>query len=225
MTVTTNGDANTSNNNVNATIGLAATAASTYVTIDITTDQYASETSWKIKNASGAVVAQGGGSWTDLGAAGTTVRPQASANLNANACYTFEILDAYGDGICCAYGNGVYTVKDVNGTVLATGGEFTDIEVSAFKTGIANINELDAIALNVFPNPATDAVNVVFEATASDYTVSLSDLQGRTVASQTIENANGTQTIVFATDNVAKGSYIVTVRSNGATTTKNVVIR
>ncbi len=225
VTVTTAGDANTSNNNVNATIGLAATAASTYVTIDITTDQYASETSWKIKNASGAVVAQGGGTWTDLGAAGTTVRPQASANLNANACYTFEILDAYGDGICCAYGNGVYTVKDVNGTVLATGGEFTDIEVSAFKTGVANINELDAIALNVFPNPATDAVNVVFEATASDYNVSLSDLQGRTVASQTIENANGTQTIVFATDNVAKGSYIVTVRSNGATTTKNVVIK
>ena len=79
--------------------------------------------------------------------------------------------------------------------------------------------------MNVFPNPATDAVNVVFEATASDYNVSLSDLQGRTVASQTIENANGTQTIVFATDNVAKGSYIVTVRSNGATTTKNVVIK
>ena len=40
---------------------------------------------------------------------------------------------------------------------------------------------------NVFPNPATEAVNVVFEATASDYAVSLSDLQGRTVASQTIE--------------------------------------
>lgn len=225
VTVTTTGDAEALNNVVNASIGLAVNAVSQIVTVDITTDRYASETSWNIKNAAGAVVASGGGSWTDLTANGTTVRPQVTANLQPSSCYTFEILDAYGDGICCSYGNGVYAVKDVNGTVLATGGEFADKEVSAFKTGVLSVNELNTIALNVFPNPATEAVNVVFEATASDYAVSLSDLQGRTVASQTIENANGTQTIVFATDNVAKGSYIVTVRSNGATTTKNVVVK
>ena len=155
----------------------------------------------------------------------TTVQTPVTANLTPNMCYTFEILDSYGVGICCAYGNGSYSVKDVNGTVLATGSEFTDSEIAAFKTGVASVNELDAVALNVFPNPATDAVNVVFEASAADYFVSLSDLQGRSVASQTIENANGTQTIVFATENVAKGSYIVTVRSNGSTTTKNVVIK
>lgn len=223
--VATNGDVAVSNNALNANIGLAVNAASQIVTIDITTDRYASETSWKIKNAGGAVVASGGGSWTDLTATGTTVRPTEQANLQPNTCYTFEIIDAYGDGICCAYGNGSYTLKDASGAILGTGGEFADIEITAFKTGVLSINELNTIALNVFPNPATEALNVVFEATASDYAVSLSDLQGRNVASQTIENANGTQTIVFATDNVAKGSYIVTVRSNGATTTKNVVIR
>lgn len=223
--VATNGDVAVSNNALNANIGLAVNAASQIVTIDITTDRYASETSWKIKNAGGAVVASGGGSWTDLTATGTTVRPTEQANLQPNTCYTFEIIDAYGDGICCAYGNGSYTLKDASGAILGTGGEFADIEITAFKTGVLSINELNTIALNVFPNPATEALNVVFEATASDYSVSLSDLQGRNVASQTIENANGTQTIVFATDNVAKGSYIVTVRSNGATTTKNVVIR
>lgn len=224
VSASTSGDANAANNTINTTVATASAAASSVITVNITTDRYGSETTWKIKNSSGAVVASGG-PWTDLSSNTATVQTPVTANLTPNMCYTFEILDSYGDGICCAYGNGSYSVKDVNGTVLATGGEFTDSEIAAFKTGVASVNELDAVALNVFPNPATDAVNVVFEASAADYFVSLSDLQGRLVASQTIENANGTQTIVFATDNVAKGSYIVTVRSNGSTTTKNVVIK
>jgi hypothetical protein len=225
VTVTTTGDASTSNNSVNASIASAANAASQIVTVDITTDQYASETTWKIKNPSGTVVASGGGSWTDLGAAGTTVRPQATANLQPNTCYTFEILDSYGDGICCAYGNGVYTVKDATGAVLATGGEFADIEVKSFKTGVLSLDELNTIALNVFPNPATDEVNVSFEASNADYSISLMDLQGRVVNTQSFSNLSGTQLISIATDSVSKGSYIVVVSSNGVKTTKNVVIK
>lgn len=225
VTVTTTGDASATNNTVNASISLAVNAASQIVTVDITTDQYASETSWKIKNPAGTVVASGGGSWTDLSAAGTTVRPQATANLQPNTCYTFEILDAYGDGICCAYGNGVYTVKDATGAVLATGGEFADIEVKSFKTGVLALDELNTIALNVFPNPATDEVNVSFEASNADYSISLMDLQGRVVNTQSFSNLSGTQLISIATDSVSKGSYIVVVSSNGVKTTKNVVIK
>ena len=225
VTVTTTGDAAVANNSVNANIASAVNAASQVVTVDITTDQYASETSWKIKNPSGTVVASGGGSWTDLGAAGTTARPQATANLQPNTCYTFEILDSYGDGICCAYGNGVYTVKDATGAILATGGEFADIEVKSFKTGVLSLDELNTIALNVFPNPATDEVNVSFEASNADYSISLMDLQGRIVNTQSFSNLSGTQLISIETESVSKGSYIVVVSSNGVKTTKNVVIK
>jgi hypothetical protein len=225
VTVTATGDAAVANNSVNANIASAVNAASQVVTVDITTDQYASETSWKIKNPSGTVVASGGGSWTDLGAAGTTARPQATANLQPNTCYTFEILDSYGDGICCAYGNGVYTVKDATGAILATGGEFADIEVKSFKTGVLSLDELNTIALNVFPNPATDEVNVSFEASNADYSISLMDLQGRIVNTQSFSNLSGTQLISIETESVSKGSYIVVVSSNGVKTTKNVVIK
>jgi len=220
VTVTATGDAVVANNSVNANIASAVNAASQVVTVDITTDQYASETSWKIKNPSGTVVASGGGSWTDLGAAGTTARPQATANLQPNTCYTFEILDSYGDGICCAYGNGVYTVKDATGAILATGGEFADIEVKSFKTGVLSLDELNTIALNVFPNPATDEVNVSFEASNADYSISLMDLQGRIVNTQSFSNLSGTQLISIETESVSKGSYIVVVSSNGVKTTK-----
>merc|ERR1712157_252499 len=38
--------------------------------------------------------------------------------------YTFTINDSYGDGICCAYGSGSYSVK-VNDEEVASGGEFS----------------------------------------------------------------------------------------------------
>ena len=225
VTVTTTGDATAANNNVNATIATALTAASQYVTVNITTDAYASETSWTIKNASGTTVASGGGNWQDLAAAGQTVRTPVQVTLSANQCYDFEILDAYGDGICCQYGNGAYSVVDAVGTTLLSGGEFGDSEKKPFKTGALGINEENFAAMNVYPNPATDAINVSFEAANADYSVDVLDIQGRVIASQVVNNVNGTQVVSFATENMAKGNYIVRIASNGFTTTKSVVIR
>jgi hypothetical protein len=225
VTVTTTGDATAANNNVNATIATALTAASQYVTVNITTDAYASETSWTIKNASGTTVASGGGNWQDLGAAGQTVQTPVQVTLSANMCYDFEILDAYGDGICCSYGNGAYSVTDATGATLLSGGEFGDSEKKPFKTGALGINEENFAAMNVYPNPATDAINVSFEAANADYSVDVLDIQGRVIASQVVNNVNGTQVVSFATENMAKGNYIVRIASNGFTTTKSVVVR
>ncbi|MCF8408431.1 MAG: T9SS type A sorting domain-containing protein [Crocinitomicaceae bacterium] len=224
VTVTANGDASATNNNLNITVAGASNAASQIVYVNITTDAYGSETTWKLKNSAGTVVSQGG-PWTDLTAAGQTVQTPVAATLNPSQCYTFEILDSYGDGICCSYGNGAYSVTDANGTVLVSGGEFTDSDKGVFKTGVASVDELNTIALNVYPNPATDAVNVSFEAANTDYSISLMDLQGRVITSQELTNATGTQLISFATTSVAKGSYIVSIKSNGMVTTANVVIK
>ena len=99
--------------------------------------------------------------------------------------------------------------------------------INAEKQSIsgANVNEMETIALNVFPNPASNQVNVTFEGQNTDYSISLMDIQGRVISSREIANASGEQLVSFSTENVAKGSYIVTVTSNGAITTKNVVIK
>lgn len=89
----------------------------------------------------------------------------------------------------------------------------------------ASLSESEIAGLNVYPNPATDAVNVSFEAANTDYSISLMDLQGRVITSQELTNATGTQLISFATTSVAKGSYIVSIKSNGMVTTANVVIK
>ena len=108
---------------------------------------------------------------------------------------------------------------------MLSGGEFGDSEKKPFKTGALGINEENFAAMNVYPNPASDAINVSFEAANADYSVDVLDIQGRVIASQVVNNVNGTQVVSFATENMAKGNYIVRIASNGFTTTKSVVIR
>ena len=224
VTVTTTGDALATNNAVTANIATALIAVSQYATVNITTDRYASETTWKIKNSTGTVVSSGG-PWTDLAANGQTVRTPVSVALSPSQCYTFEITDSYGDGICCAYGNGAYSVTDAQSNTLVSGGEFTTMEASVFKTGVLGLNEMELMAVNVYPNPAADVVNVSFEANNQDVAVALIDIQGRTIATKNLSNLSGTQVVSFSTENVAKGSYIVSITANGFTSTKNVIVK
>jgi hypothetical protein len=227
-TVTSTGDNNSANGSASKVVSInnnPAQAPTNVIKIDVTTDQYASETTWKLTNAAGTVVAQGG-PWSNLSAAGQTVRPTVTVStLQPNQCYNFKIYDSYGDGICCDFGNGAYSVKDVNGAVLLSGGTFTSESGGMIKTGVLSVDELNTIALNVYPNPASDVVNISFEAANADYAISLMDLQGRVVSSQELSNANGTQLISFSTESIAKGSYIISIKSNGMTTTTNVVVK
>ncbi len=97
------------------------------VTLTINLDNYPEETSWEIRNGSNQVVASGGtyGSQPD----GSQVIEN---DCLSDGCYTFIIYDAYGDGICCGYGQGDYTLTDAQGTVLASGGAFGSSETTNF---------------------------------------------------------------------------------------------
>lgn len=88
-----------------------------------------------------------------------------------------------------------------------------------------SLSENELTSLSVYPNPASTEVNVSFEAKNANYLVKLVDLQGRVIANQNLTNLNGTQVISIPTENVAKGSYIVSITSNGLTSTKSVVIK
>ena len=99
------------------------------VTLSITLDNYPEETSWIIRNSGGTTVASGGtyGSQPD----GSTVVENIC--LPADGCYDFVISDSYGDGICCSYGSGSYTLTDdSDGSTLASGGNFGSSETTNF---------------------------------------------------------------------------------------------
>lgn len=93
------------------------------ITITLTTDNYGSETSWTLTDSDGTTIASG----SNLSSATTyTVN-----ECLADGCYTFTINDSYGDGICCSYGSGSYSIT-YNGSTLASGGEFDSTEETEF---------------------------------------------------------------------------------------------
>ncbi|MDF1694261.1 MAG: M43 family zinc metalloprotease [Saprospiraceae bacterium] len=99
------------------------------VTITLNFDNYPEETSWQITNGGGSVVASGG---TYAGQAdGSTLVIE---ECLVDGCYDFTIFDSYGDGICCAYGNGSYDVSD-GSTSVASGGSFASSETTNFCVG------------------------------------------------------------------------------------------
>ncbi len=107
------------------------------------------------------------------------------------------------------YGNNIY-IDDVV------------VSSSACTNGV---DELGMTEFVVFPNPATDVINVNFNAKDADYSIEILDLQGRVLNTSSLTNANGFQTVTFATENLAKGNYIVRINANGFASTKSVVIR
>ncbi|MEO0627804.1 MAG: T9SS type A sorting domain-containing protein, partial [Bacteroidota bacterium] len=100
------------------------------VTLTIVLDNYPEETSWTITNSSGQTVASGGtyGNFPD----GSTVTEDICL---PDGCYDFTINDSYGDGICCAYGSGSYSLVDDGGSTLASGGAFGSSETTNFCVG------------------------------------------------------------------------------------------
>ena len=99
----------------------------TDVVVNILTDNYPGETTWQITDGGGAVVASGG----PYGSTGTLF---SSTECLVDGCYDFTIFDSYGDGICCAYGSGNYSVT-VNGQTVASGGAFASSETTNFCVG------------------------------------------------------------------------------------------
>ena len=99
--------------------------------------------------------------------------------------------------------------------------------INATKVALtaAGVEEVATIGMEVYPNPASGSVTVKFDATNADYAVAITDLSGRQVAARTITNANGSQTVEMPIEGLATGNYLVTVSSNGASFTQNLMVK
>ena len=101
--------------------------------VQILTDQYPGETTWQIvDNDTGSTIASGGPYSSGFTTFPSSLIPT-SGCLEASS-YTFTVSDSFGDGICCQYGLGSYTVS-VDGTEVLSGGEFGSTESKTFAIG------------------------------------------------------------------------------------------
>jgi hypothetical protein len=87
-----------------------------------------------------------------------------------------------------------------------------------------DINEEQANAWNVFPNPTEGQVTLTFGETDGFATIDVLDLGGRSVH-QTARTVASGQQVVMDLTGIASGTYMVRVRNAQGTSTRRVVIR
>lgn len=211
-------DQNASNDVQSVQFG-EANMGSANCTLTIVPDNYGSEITWEVKDGSGTTV-YSGGPYTD----GQTTPEVTQMTLNAD-CYEFIINDGYGDGICCAWGNGSYTIES-QGNTLITGGEYTDMEERLFKSdGTTGIEETSIVNnFNVFPNPTADIANVNMTLSEdADVVVEVFNAMGQVV--YTADKGalqSGAHTFVLDFDNLDSGIYFVNVTAGDSKISKRV---
>ncbi|MFK7797004.1 MAG: trypsin-like peptidase domain-containing protein [Aureispira sp.] len=168
-------------------------------------DNYPEETSWTIRNSAGSTVANGGTYGSQADGSALTI----SECLDAG-CYTLTINDSYGDGICCAYGNGSYSLTS-GGSTLASGGQFTSSVSHNFCLGESGtlsaiddavVNETGTF-LNVMPNPFSNYINVQTNI-GGNFDYSVTNVQGQQVAAGQLQG----KTIQL--DELNPGVYFIT---------------
>jgi extracellular elastinolytic metalloproteinase len=190
------------------------------VTLTLVLDQYPAETAWTLKDGSGTTVASGDGY--------TTANSTVTENFNLPAgCYDFSITDSYGDGICCTYGNGSYTLTNA-GSTLATGGAYGSGETkNVCVDGVSSVNsvstinsfssELGSFDIMVYPNPAKSEISFSLSG-AESVEFSIFDMTGRKVKFGTVGNQGSVSLY-----NLSKGVYIVKAQSGEQVVTKKVI--
>jgi thiol-disulfide isomerase/thioredoxin len=106
----------------------------------------------------------------------------------------------------------------------ATGEIVNATEVSIAEGGNVAVADVNTIDMNVYPNPATDNVDVAFEA-AGDYTITITDMAGRVVSTNAYTNLSGAQNITIPVADLMSGNYIISVANEVASYNQALVIK
>ena len=215
---------------------VSATTTGYDITVDFFTDNYPSETSWEIISSAGTVVASGGpytpgndDQWGGGGPDAQTTMSSTHTLPNGTDCYSVKFTDTYGDGQQYGTGEnpqGGFGIEvQSGGNVIFNwdaGSGWSSVERdAAMKTDASSgLGDIAIDNVSIFPNPATDVLHISFNTDSDDYTISLMDLQGRTLISET-----GSSNVSFSVADLSKGSYLVTIANEVGVYTENVVVQ
>ncbi|GAA4275881.1 hypothetical protein GCM10022259_06050 [Aquimarina mytili] len=182
----------------------------TDVVLTLNFDDYPQETSWQIIDSSNQVIASGGtyGSQPD------------GSTLTITECldpgtYTFTLNDSYGDGMCCGYGNGSYSLVS-GGTTIASGGAFGSSETTTFTIGtstkgivIESVTTTEPLRISISPNPVGNDELLTVTISKKDTPYEIVNLLGQTVMRGKITHKT------INTSALQKGMYILNLNPGG----------
>jgi hypothetical protein len=173
------------------------------------TDNSPLQTSWVVKNPGGQVI-ESSGVMSDPSTIYYTDMIIPSAG-----CYTFEIYDSGGDGICCSNGYGYFQLTDSTGTIAAEGSKFGSEQISAFyvTTNVGMEESSQDNNIVVYPNPVNDKLNVEMNLSApGSVKIQIFNTLGSCVLSQDYFNMNtGNNRIGVPVADLIKGIYFIKI--------------
>jgi hypothetical protein len=174
-------------------------------------DRYGAETTWNLKNAAGTTL-YSGGPYTNL-TTNTTQALVASQNwtLANNQCYTFNIIDSYGDGICCTYGAGYYDIKNTDGSVIVASstGSFGAGESKSFVIGTLSTADFGALnSLYLYPNPTNGILNISLNGSDLPDSYTIHNYLGQVIAKKSVAS---TSDLTINTATYSNGVYLISV--------------
>jgi len=201
-------DDNPANDTTSKTVDIIETYDTTQIHLELLTDDYAHETSWEFRSLDGTILYSGGP--YQEGTDNNTIFGE-SFDVVQNECYFFEIFDEYGDGICCGFGNGHYTLTTDDGSVIINGGDFGPSEVTEIViTGTLGVSDNLAKNIIMFPNPANDFLNIQVIDDSGTYIYSIINILGQVIKKGSLNS--GVNTI--SNINLNSGLYFVKVQDN-----------
>lgn len=187
------------------------------VTLNLTLDCYASETSWSIISPTGTVL------YESSGYANNT---QGLVSYNfclADSCYYFVLNDQYGDGMSgCASGDGSYEILNANSDVIANlpvveanfGTSYVR-PVCLAESGITSVTK-EAL-FKAFPNPTSATITI--QADTELTSVKLSSLTGEIV----YEEALNSKSVIVDLSGFSNGVYILSVKTESGVSVGRVI--
>ena len=98
-------------------------------------------------------------------------------------------------------------------------------QVDVVITPTTGITENENGTVMVYPNPANNLINVLFEQAINKNTaIAITDITGRIVATKTAENIAEGQRISFDVENIHAGTYFITIKSEDRNVVQKIVI-
>jgi photosystem II stability/assembly factor-like uncharacterized protein len=96
------------------------------LTLSILTDNYAKEVGWEVKQGGMVIDSRDPGFYT------LNAHQYEEEICLPSGCYELVMIDKHGDGLCCGYGQGNYSLTDENGMELASGADYDHNDVTTF---------------------------------------------------------------------------------------------
>jgi len=207
------------NNNSNSSSFNAFIEETVQYSLVLVLDDYGTETSWEIFNSDNDVI-YSGGTYAD-GINGTEVITELCL---VNGCYTLRVDDSFGDGMCCDYGDGSFTMLNQNSVELLSGGVFGGSIEEDFCIDPNNIFENEKpVQFSIFPNPSENVINLNWSnISGNTLLVSIYDMSGRLALSQQVNNSGFT---TLELGDLGKGVYQIRLDSENYSANRSVVIR